>query len=172
MGRGCVGMPGACPISRQLETGGGGLSPPDACLGRRLVATGPCAGGLSPGSVAQEGGDPLDRLEILHAQRARLPAVPEGLMDGEVEPVLLLFHAGPIERTVAAVDRGTPTLRTPPRGPLRPVLVEQHLDAPVRGRLQGLLPPRGRPPVAPGFLPPALDGRALFLLAPLLQDGT
>src|SRR5213078_4511105 len=121
-------------------------------------------------SVTQEGADALDGLEVVAlAERPDRAAVGERLVHGKVEAVLALLHLRAVQRAGSAFGPEPPARGALPGVPVAAVLEEQQLDPPVRGGLERLRPPGGGPPVAAGFLAPALDGRCLLLPAPLRE---
>jgi hypothetical protein len=81
------------------------------------------------GLVPKKGADALDRAEILpvpHGPDA--PAVHEGLVDREVEPVGRSLHARAVERALPAADRDPAAARTAEGVAVDTVLEEQELD--------------------------------------------
>src|SRR5204863_295817 len=121
--------------------------------------------------IAEQGPDPLDRIEVLvAAQRERAAAVGERPVDREVETIVAFLHLRPVERTRATVGPDPTATRALPRRPFGPLLEEQQIDARVGGGLEGVRPAGGRTSAATRFLPPALDCLLLLLGLPFLED--
>src|SRR4051794_2807118 len=96
--------------------------------------------------------------------------VGHGLVHREVEPVVAPLGLRAIERALAAASRDPAAGGTLPRFVLRPVLVEEHVDPGVGGRLERLGPPGRRALAATRALAPALDQSRLLGGARLLED--
>src|SRR6266540_3675767 len=97
----------------------------------------------------------------MEGQRPDRAAVGKRLMDGEVEAVVSALELGAVERASAPRDREPPARVALPGLVLGALLVEQRLDAGVRGGLERLLPARGGAAAAPDLL--SLLVRARFL---------
>src|SRR6266540_4029180 len=106
----------------------------------------------------------------MEGQRPDRAAVGKRLMDGEVEAVVSALELGAVERASAPRDREPPARVALPGLVLGALLVEQRLDAGVRGGLERLLPARGGAAAAPGLLSPALDYLALLVRARFLEQ--
>src|SRR5207247_8436689 len=87
---------------------------------------------------AEKRADALDRVEIpVGGDRVDGAAVRERLVDGEVEAVVAGLHLSPVERAATPLDRDAPAGWALRGLVVDAVLVEEQLDARVRGGLGG-----------------------------------
>src|SRR5204863_2083045 len=84
-------------------------------------------------SITQERADALARFEVLApAKRTHRATVVEGLVHGEVDPVLALLHRRSVERALPCFGRQAAALGALPGRVVDALLDEQKLDATVR----------------------------------------
>ena len=99
--------------------------------------------------------------------------VGNGLVHGQVEPLVALLGLGAVERAAAAGSGQAPARRALPGFVVRTFLVQQHFDPRVRGGLERLLPARRGALAAAGTFLPARDELGLLLAhAPLRGSGS
>src|ERR671918_1501472 len=91
--------------------------------------------------VAEQCADSLDRVEVAAlSDGADGAAVDERLVDGEVEALRARLHPGAVERAAAVVRARAAAARALEGVAIRPVLVQEDLNAAVGGGLEHVLP--------------------------------